>query len=315
MKPNGRSLSKRCSAKNPVPDIADYLKPEIDRLDRQIAEAQASLDDPQLKILAEEEISKLTAQKQALLQNIPPRGGISDTPRGGGNSVILEIRPGAGGEEAKIWADDLLEMYTRFANSQKLTVVRLDDGVIKIKGKAALELFRFEAGVHRVQRIPATEAHGRTHTSTATVAVLPEVSEKQITIHPNEIEIHFTHSSSQGGQNVQKVSTAVRILHKPTGIITACQTQRFQEQNRKIALDMLRSKLFQLEQEKIEAQKSAARSAVGRAMRSEKIRTYNFSQNRVTDHRIGKNWKALDQILEGELQPVIKSLADFKPPL
>jgi peptide chain release factor 1 len=143
------------------------------------------------------------------------------------------------------------------------------------------------------------------------VAVLPEVQESAIAIHPNDIEIHFTHSSSQGGQNVQKVSTAVRILHKPTGIITTCQTQRFQEQNRKIALEMLRSKLYQLEQEKIQAEKSAARSAVGRAMRSEKIRTYNFPQNRVTDHRISKSWKALDRILEGEMLPLVKSLTGF----
>ena len=163
-----------------------------------------------------------------------------------------------------------------------------------------------------MQRVPETEKSGRVHTSTATVAVLPEVSETTIVIHPKDIEIHFTHSSSQGGQNVQKVSTAVRILHKPTGIITSCQTQRFQEQNRKIALEMLRSKLYQIEEEKKQAQLSQARSVVGRAMRSEKIRTYNFPQNRVTDHRLGKSWQALDRILEGDLLPVAKSLADFK---
>ncbi len=292
--------------------IPAYLKPEIDRLNRLIAEAKVSLSDPQLKDLAREELTKLEAQKLALL-NISPRGGISDTPRGevGSHSVIIEVRPGTGGEEAKIWAEDLLKMYTRFANSQKLEVTKLDDGVIKVKGKKALPFFRNEAGVHRVQRIPATEAHGRLHTSTATVAVLPEVQESAITIHPNDIEIHFTHSSSQGGQNVQKVSTAVRIIHKPTGIITSCQTQRFQEQNRKIALEMLRSKLFQLEEEKKQVEISQARSVVGRAMRSEKIRTYNFPQNRVTDHRIGKSWKALDRILEGEMLPVVESLAGF----
>ncbi|OGD56882.1 hypothetical protein A3I57_03795 [Candidatus Beckwithbacteria bacterium RIFCSPLOWO2_02_FULL_47_23] len=289
--------------------IPPYLKPEIDRLERKISEAKASLNDPQLKDLAREELAQLEGQKQALL-NIPPRGG-NETPRGG-KSVILEVRPGTGGEEAKLWAEDLLNMYTRFANSQNLTVAKLDDGVIKIKGKTALSLLRGEAGVHRVQRIPETEAHGRIHTSTATVAVLPEVSETTIVIHPKDIEIHFTHSSSQGGQNVQKVSTAVRILHKPTGIITSCQTQRFQEQNRKIALEMLRSKLYQIEEEKKQAQLSQARSVVGRAMRSEKIRTYNFPQNRVTDHRLGKSWQALDRILEGDLLPVAKSLADFK---
>lgn len=295
--------------------IPAYLKDEINRLDRLIEEAKLSLNDPQLTDLAQEEITKLEEQKQALLQDVSPKGG-NETPRGEtGNNVILEVRPGAGGDEAKIWAEDLLTMYTRFANSQGLEVIRLDDGVIKIKGKQALSLFQFEAGVHRVQRIPATEAHGRIHTSTASVAVLPEISESAINIHPNDIEIHFTHSSSQGGQNVQKVSTAVRIIHKATGIITTCQTQRFQEQNRKIALEMLRAKLYQLEQEKIQTQKDAARSVVGRAMRAEKIRTYNFPQNRVSDHRIGKSWKALDRILEGELRPVIKSLADFKPQL
>ena len=290
--------------------IPPYLKPEIGRLERQITEAKASLNDPQLKELAQEELTQLEAQKQALL-NIPPRGGAADTPRGelGSKSVIIEIRPGAGGEEAKLWAEDLLNMYTRFANSQKLAVIKLDDGVVKVKGKTALPLFQHEAGVHRVQRIPATEAHGRIHTSTATVAVLPEVQESAITIHPNDIEIHFTHSSSQGGQNVQKVSTAVRIVHKPTGIITSCQTQRFQEQNRKIALEMLRSKLFQLEEEKKQAELSKARSAVGRAMRAETIRTYNFPQSRITDHRIGKSWKALDRILEGEMLPLVESLA------
>lgn len=291
--------------------IPDYLKPEIARLDREIAAAKETLSDPQLKDLAREEIKRLEDQKQALLQPAPAEA-VNDEPVGfTGNSIIIEIRPGAGGDEAKIWGEDLLTMYTRFANSQHYEVIKLDDGVIKIKGKAAPADFQFEAGVHRVQRIPETEAHGRIHTSTASVAVLPEVSEKQVKIHPNDIEIHFTHSSSQGGQNVQKVSTAVRIIHKATGIITTCQTQRFQEQNRKIALDMLRSKLFQLEQEKILAQKSAARSVIGRAMRAEKIRTYNFPQNRVTDHRIGKSWKSLDRVMAGELQPVIDSLLNF----
>jgi peptide chain release factor 1 len=295
-----------------VPDIPAYLQPEIDRLNRLIAEAQTSLNDPQLKALASEEIKKLETQKTALLQALlPAKTKASGSLFAAGRSLILEIRPGAGGEEAKIWANDLEAMYTRFANSQGLTVIKLDDGVIKIQGKKAGVLLQYEAGVHRVQRIPKTEAHGRIHTSTATVAVLPEITEQQIVIHPSDLEIHFTHASSQGGQNVQKVSTAVRIIHKPTGIITSCQTQRFQEQNRKIALEMLRSKLYQLEQVKIQSQKDAARSVVGRAMRAEKIRTYNFPQNRVTDHRLGKSWKALDRILAGELMPVISSFAGF----
>jgi len=290
-----------------VPDIPQYLQPELKRLDHLINEAKKSLSDPQLADLAREEITQLTAQKQAML-TVQPRSVPANSSRSG-NSVILEINPGAGGTEAKIWAHDLEEMYTRFANLKQLTVIKLDEGVIKIKGNRAEAFFLYEAGVHRVQRIPETEAHGRIHTSTAAVAVLPEISETQVTIRPADIEIHFTHSSSQGGQNVQKVSTAVRIIHKPTGIITACQTQRFQDQNRKIAMDMLRAKLFQLEQEKIQAEKTAARSVIGRAMRAEKIRTYNFPQNRVTDHRINKSWKALDRILNGELQPLISALA------
>jgi peptide chain release factor 1 len=290
--------------------IPEYLKPEIDRLDRLIAEAKSTINDPQLKDLANEEIARLEQQKQALLTPVDnDKEKAFDQPSG--KSVIIEVRPGTGGDEAKIWADDLIEMYTRFANSLKMTVTKLDEGAVKIKGKNAAQLFQFEAGVHRVQRIPATEAHGRIHTSTASVAILPEVSEKEVNIHPNDIEVHFTHSSSQGGQNVQKVSTAVRIIHKPTGIITTCQTQRFQDQNRKIAMEMLRSKLFQLEQEKIQSQLNQARSVVGRAMRAEKVRTYNFPQNRVTDHRIGKSWKSLDRILEGDLSPVIESLAAF----
>ncbi|MBU2052266.1 PCRF domain-containing protein [Patescibacteria group bacterium] len=291
--------------------IPAYLKPEINRLDQKIAEAKASLADPQLKTLAQEEIDQLEQQKQALLQPAPAKT-INKAVSISGGSIIIEVRPGAGGEEAKIWAEDLLNMYTRFSNGQRLEVLKLADGVVKIKGKQAYSLFAFEAGVHRVQRIPTTEAHGRLHTSTATVAVLPEVQESAIVISPKDIEIHFTHSSSQGGQNVQKVSTAVRIVHKPSGIITSCQTQRFQEQNRKIALEMLRSKLYQLEEDKRQLELNQARSAVGRAMRAEKVRTYNFPQNRVTDHRIGKSWKALDRILQGDLLPLVKSLAGPK---
>ncbi len=292
-----------------VDNVPAYLKPEIDRLDAKIAKAKELLSDSQLKTLAEEEIKTLEAQKQDLLtpaNGEPETNEADDKQRQG--SAIIEVRAAAGGAEAKLWAKDLIEMYTRFANAQKLEVLALDDGVIKIKGKQAFPLFQYEAGVHRVQRVPDTEASGRIHTSTATVAVLPEVKETEINIHPNDIEIQFTHSSSQGGQNVQKVSTAVRLIHKPTGIVVAAQTQRFQEQNRKLAMDMLRSKLFQLEEEKRMAALGAARLSIGRGMRAEKIRTYNFPQNRVTDHRINTSWKALEQIMAGDLMPVIEKL-------
>lgn len=287
----------------------DYLQAELDRLDQKITEAQASLADPQLKSLAEEEIIKLTEQKK-VLTNIPFR--IVMPIRNGmkpGN-VILEIRSGTGGEEAKIFASDLQNMYTRFALSQKLEVIPLDENIIKIKGKQAYPLFKYEAGGHRVQRVPSTESQGRIHTSTATVAVLPEVKETDIHLNVKDISVHFFHASSHGGQNVQKVSTAVRLTHKPTGIITTCQSQRFQEQNRKIATDLLRAKLYQLEQEKIASQTAQARQGAGSGMRAEKIRTYNFPQNRVTDHRIKKSWKSLDSIIAGGLLPVINALID-----
>ena len=287
----------------------DYLKSELDRLDQEIEKAKASLADPQLQTLAKEEIKKLEQQKKALTSTKPTQKKPSlNSPHQRLGNTIIEIRSAAGGEAAKIWADDLLEMYTRFAQSENLEIIPLANRVIKIKGKNAYPLFKQEAGVHRVQRIPKTESHGRIHTSTATVAVLPEIKKQEITIDPNDIEIEFYRSSGSGGQNVNKVSTAVRLKHKLTNTVIESQTQRTQEQNRKIAMDILRSKLWKIEEEKRLETLGNARSAIGRGMRSEKIRTYNFPQNRVTDHRIQKSWKNLDKILEGNLLPIISAL-------
>jgi len=225
------------------------------------------------------------------------------------SDIILELRPGTGGREAKLWVEDLLRMYLKFAENQRLKTDLIDNHILSISGQNSDRLFKHEAGVHRVQRIPNTERHGRIHTSTASVAVLPVVKETEIRIDPKDIDIQFFRASSQGGQNVQKVSTAVRITHKPSQLVTTCQTQRTQEQNRKIALDLLRSKLYQLEEEKKQREISQTRQqAVGRAMRAEKIRTYNFPQNRVTDHRAKKSWKNLDKILQGNLLPIISTL-------
>jgi len=301
-----------------VSNTPDYIKSEINRLDNEIQKAKESLADPQLKTLAQEEIKTLEAQKKALLtppkpskKNIPSRNGILGMSESG--NIILEIRSAAGGEEAKIWAHDLEEMYTRFCQNQKLEITILDQGVIKIKGKNAYSLFQHEAGVHRVQRVPKTESQGRIHTSTATVAVLPVVQESEIKINPNDLEISFFRASGSGGQNVNKVSTAVRLVHKPSGIITYCQTQRTQVQNRKIALDLLRSKLFQIKKAEKQSSIQSARQAVGRGMRSEKIRTYNYPQNRVTDHRLQKSWKNLDKIITGNLEPIINALTQLTP--
>jgi len=223
------------------------------------------------------------------------------------NTVILEIRGAAGGEEAKIWADDLTRIYTRFANSQGWRIESLGEGTIKISGSGAFEKLKFEAGVHRVQRIPKTERRGRIHTSTATVAVLPEVPETQIYINPNDCEWQFFRASSQGGQNVQKVSSAVRLIHKPTGIVATSQAERDQWQNRQLALTMLRAKLWELEEERKKLQLSDLRQVIGRGMRAEKIRTYNFPQNRVTDHRINKSWGNLEEIIDGQLDKIIQA--------
>ncbi len=221
------------------------------------------------------------------------------------NIVILEIRGAAGGDEAKIWAEDLLRMYVRFAVTQGWKVEPLGEGTVKINGTGAFEKLKNEAGVHRVQRIPQTERRGRIHTSTATVAVLPEIPETQVYINPVDLEMQVYRSSSHGGQNVQKVSSAVRLIHRPTGLVVSCQTERDQWQNRQTALGMLRAKLWDLEEERKRLQLADLRQVIGRGMRAEKIKTYNFPQDRLTDHRLNKSWRHLEKILAGDLNQVI----------
>lgn len=216
-------------------------------------------------------------------------------------SIILEVRPGVGGGEAKIWADDLLRMYMRFAENRKWKLEMLDEGIAKIRGGGVYDLLKGEAGVHRVQRVPETEAQGRIHTSTASVVVLPEVPETEIEIRDDDLIWDFARGGGHGGQNVNKVETAVRLTHKPTGIVVGARQERSQEQNRKIALSLLRAKLWEQEQESRRAGEQEKRSMIGRSMRAEKIRTYNYPQNRVTDHRMGRSWHKLDKIMEGDL--------------
>jgi peptide chain release factor 1 len=224
------------------------------------------------------------------------------------NIAIMEFRPGAGGDEAKLWAGDLMRMYTRYANILGYKVEELSDSSIRIRGDGAFTTFQYEAGTHRVQRVPETERQGRIHTSTATVAVLPDIPENEVEIRNEDLDWEFFRSGGKGGQNVNKVSSAVRLKHKPTGLVVTCQTQRDQFQNRQVALSMLRAKLWEKQETESAQVLSASRSIIGRGMRAEKIRTYNYPQNRVTDHRIGKSWHNLEDIMDGKLQKITEAL-------
>jgi peptide chain release factor 1 len=224
------------------------------------------------------------------------------------NVIILEFRAGPGGEEAKLWAMDLMRMYTRYANIVGWKVEELSENAIRIKGDAAFTRLQYEAGTHRVQRVPTTERQGRIHTSTATVAALPDIPEGEVDIRNEDLDWEFYRAGGKGGQNVNKVSSAVRLRHKPSGIVVQCQAERDQFQNRQVALSMLRAKLWEAEELKSAAAMGAARSIIGRGMRAEKIRTYNFPQNRVTDHRINVSWHNLDAIVEGKLQKITDAM-------
>lgn len=226
--------------------------------------------------------------------------------------AYIEVRSATGGDEAKIWATDLLRMYTRFAVKNNWKVNTVDEKTIMLAGENAYSTLQNESGVHRVQRVPVTEKRGRIHTSTATVVVLPEIKENDIKINASDLEWQFFHASSQGGQNVQKVSTAARLTHKPSGVIVTAERERFQEANRKIALDLLRAKLWELEEAKKEKEIAGYRSAVGRGMRAEKIRTYNYPQNRVTDHRIKKSFGNLEAIVDGDLDKLLSLLQNLE---
>jgi len=223
-------------------------------------------------------------------------------------TCYLEIRGATGGDEAKLWGADLLRMYMRFATKRGWKVLQLSDLTIKISGHEVFNLLKNESGVHRVQRVPVTEKRGRIHTSTATVVVLPEIKENEVQISPNDLEWSFTRAGGHGGQNVNKVSTAVRLIHKPSGVIVEAREERFQEQNRQIALSLLRSKLWEKQEEEKLRTVAGYRSVIGRGMRSEKIRTYNYPQDRVTDHRLGKSWGKLEVIIDGGLDKIIEFL-------
>lgn len=294
----------------------DYRRVQIQELTKKIEETRILLSDPTLKEMAEKEIVELTSQKKNLEETLNKEVESGDSLDS--HNVIMEIKGAAGGEEAKLWKEELLRMYLRFAQLKGFQVEQVDDGVIKISAPPAggfstplpFKTFKFEAGVHRVQRTPETEKRGRIHTSTATVYVLPELEDIDLHINPEDIEFEAFRAGGHGGQNVNKVSTAVRLKHKPSGIIVTAQTERFQAQNREIAMNLLRSKLWETEIEKQNKEIASLKSTqVGRGMRAEKIRTYNFPQDRLTDHRINKSWHNLPILLDGKIDDIINSFS------
>ena len=220
-------------------------------------------------------------------------------------TAYIEIRGATGGEEAKLWGEELLRMYSRFATKKNWKQELIDESTLKITGANVFDLLKNESGVHRVQRVPSTEKRGRVHTSTATVAVLPKINETEIKLNPDDLDWQFIRAGGHGGQNVNKVSTAVRLTHIPSGIMIVAREERFQQQNRLNALELLRGKLWEAAELKKEKEVAGYRSAIGRGMRSEKIRTYNFPQDRITDHRIKKNWGNLEKIVDGDLEKVV----------
>ena len=307
-------LNKEQSELQPLVETFRTYRATLEQRDQ----AQELMSDPEMKELAQEEyqqaleqIPQLERELQILLLPRDPNDH---------KNVIVEIRAGVGGEEAALFAHSLYRMYSMYAESRRWktevdSVSETELGGIKeisftIEGEGAFSRLKFESGVHRVQRVPETESGGRVHTSTATVAVLPEMETADVQLNPADIEMQVFRSSGAGGQHVNKTSSAVRLIHKPTGTVVECQQERSQFQNRDKAMRLLASRLYEAEQEKISSEYTAQRrSQVGSGMRNERIRTYNFPQGRVTDHRIGLTLYKIDSVMDGDLDEILDALA------
>ncbi|MBQ2493771.1 MAG: peptide chain release factor 1 [Bacilli bacterium] len=312
------SLSKEKANLEPATlKYQQYLRHEQDVKD---AIEMENGDDPELaefaKSTRKEAENSMEALEEELQQLLLPKDPNDD------KNIIVEIRGAVGGDEANLFAGDLFHMYTHYAEKQgwKIKILDVSPGAaggyssvsFLVKGENVYSKLKFESGAHRVQRVPKTEASGRIHTSTATVLVMPEAKEVDVQINPNDLKIDTYHSQGAGGQNVNKTESAVRITHLPTGLVVACQTEKAQLQNKEIAMQMIRAKVFSFYQEQEDAKRASERKLkVGTGERSEKIRTYNYPQNRVTDHRIGFTVNQLDRIIEGDLDPVLEALIHY----
>ena len=285
---------------------------------QEMLDAEELMADPEMKELCQETYTSAKAAKEELFEKLQilllPKDPNDE------KSVIVEIRGGVGGEESALFAHSLFRMYSMYAAKQgwSIELLNYNDtelGGVKeadfiVNGRGAYSRLKYESGVHRVQRVPETESGGRVHTSTATVAVLPEMEEASVQINPADIEMQVYRASGAGGQHVNKTSSAVRLIHKPSGIVVACQEERSQLQNREKCMRMLASKLYEIEQERIESEHTGMRrSQVGTGMRNERIRTYNFPQGRVTDHRIGLTLYKIDSVMNGDIDEIINALA------
>lgn len=301
-----------------------YLAEAYEKLDREEIELRSMLEkDASLGDLAREELGTITLQKEAFLKQMEDIFSADKAEDDFPNEIILEVRAGAGGEEAALFAQKLAEMYQKYGATRGWNYVPVDvsasdlggykEASFEMRGKDIYKVLRNETGVHRIQRIPPTEKSGRVHTSTASVAVLPIRKKVNLEISPADIDMEFSRSGGAGGQNVNKVETAVRLIHKPTGIDVRCTSERSQQKNREKAMAILLAKISQLKEEE-EAKKYAGvrKNQIGTGDRSEKIRTYNVLQDRVTDHRIKQSWHNIQDIFIGKLQPIFDALDEFE---